>query len=245
VFSIIICGGDEAGRGAVIGPLVVSIVVVSKANERQLTEIGVRDSKLLSREKRELLFDKISKIALEVHYDCISPGDINNAMGKGISLNELEAVRFSKLFERTQNHSSTLYLDSPDVVAEKFGLRVNMYSAKPTRVQGIRSERKKGISYTRIIAEHKADSTYPVVSAASIIAKVTRDNQMKQLEKELDVVIGSGYPSDSKTIAAIKANIKQPEFKQHLREYWMTVEGIKQTRMTAFTEDSIETEVIS
>ncbi len=234
---MIICGGDEAGRGAVIGPLVVSIVVASKANEKRFAEIGVRDSKLLSREKRDFLFDKISKIALEVHYDSISPTDINNAMQKGISLNELEAVRFSKLLDRVENESSTLYLDSPDVVAEKFGLRVNMYSSKPTRVQGIRFERKKGISYTKIIAEHKADAKYPVVSAASIIAKVTRDNEIKKLEETLGMEIGSGYPSDAKTIGAVRANLKNPDFKEHVREYWSTVDGIKQMRMTAFTEE--------
>lgn len=221
------------------------MVVVSKANERKFVDIGVRDSKLLTREKREFLFDKINKIAMEVHFDCISPGEINNAMENGISLNELEAVRFSKLLDRVKNHSSTLYLDSPDVVAEKFGLRVNMYSSKSTRVQGIRSERKKGVSYTKIIAEHKADSTYPVVSAASIIAKVTRDNAMKALEESLGIEIGSGYPSDSKTITAIKKNIKNPEFKEHIREYWETIAGIKQTKMSSFTGGAVEAEAIA
>jgi ribonuclease HII len=240
---LIICGGDEAGRGAVLGPLVISIVVLNKGSEKRLADIGVRDSKLLSREKRELLFDKISRIALEVHHDSITPSDINNAMRNGISLNELEAVRFSKLFDRIENHSSTLYLDSPDVVAEKFGLRVNMYSTKPTHVRGVKSPREKGISYTNIIAEHKADSTYPVVSAASIIAKVTRDNAIKDLTEDLNIDIGSGYPSDSKTITAIKENIRDPRLKQHIREYWMTIEGIKQTRMTAFTEEVLESSV--
>jgi ribonuclease H2 subunit A len=56
-----------------------------------------------------------------------------------------------------------------------------------------------------IVVESKADSTYPVVSAASICAKVTRDKVLAEwnfLEKrEFSNVFGCGYPSDPKTKA--------------------------------------------
>ncbi len=194
----------------------------------------MRDSKLLSKERREELFKKINKEAAEVLVDLIYPEEINNAMQSNISLNELEAVRFSKLFERLENHTSILYLDSPDVIAPKFGMRVKIYSTKPTNVVGIKSEKEKGMKYTKIVAEHKADARYPVVSAASIIAKVTRDSAVKQLEDELGLVIGSGYPSDQKTIDAVKANYKSPDFRRHIREYWVTIDAIKQKTMEAF-----------
>ncbi len=155
-------------------------------------------------------------------------------MQNKISLNELEAVRFARLFERLQNHVSELYLDSPDVIAHKFGMRVNIYATKPTVVDGIKSTRIKGQKYTKIIAEHKADARYPVVSAASIIAKVTRDNAVRDIEESLGVKIGSGYPSDSTTVNAVKENLKDPEFKRQIREYWVTIDGIKQQKMDSF-----------
>jgi ribonuclease HII len=230
---MIICGGDEAGRGAVLGPLTVSIVAVKKSNERKLAEIGVRDSKLLRPEQRELLFKKINKLAQEVLISHISPKEINEAMQNKISLNELEAVHFSRLLDKVQSEVSTVYLDSPDVVQEKFGLRVNMYSQKPTAVSG-KTERKKGIKYTRIIAEHKADATYPVVSAASIMAKVSRDEAIRQLSIKLGIKLGSGYPSDYKTMEVVRRNLKNPEFKAQLREHWSTVDNIKQARIASF-----------
>ncbi len=234
MFSIIVSGGDEAGRGAVFGPLVISVVSISKDREKGLSEIGVRDSKLLSPARRAELYDKIKKAASEVLTDSIYPEDINRAMQNNISLNELEAVRFSKLFDQLQNHSSILYLDSPDVIAHKFGLRVNIYSSKPTVVDGVKADKEKGKQYTKVISEHKADARYPVVSAASIIAKVTRDNAVKELEEQLGISVGSGYPSDQKTINAVKANFKNAQFKKYIREYWVTIDAIKQQKMDSF-----------
>jgi ribonuclease HII len=218
----------------VFGPLVVSVVSITKDREKNLSEIGVRDSKLLSPARREDLYEKIKSAASEVLTDLIYPEDINRAMQNNISLNELEAVRFSKLFDLLENHSSILYLDSPDVIAHKFGLRVNIYSSKPTIVEGVKSGKEKGKHYTKIVAEHKADARYPVVSAASIIAKVTRDNAVRELEEQLGLDIGSGYPSDQKTIDAVKANFKDPQFKKYIREYWVTIDAIKQQKMDSF-----------
>ncbi|MGC8571893.1 MAG: ribonuclease HII [Candidatus Micrarchaeia archaeon] len=234
MFFIFICGGDEAGRGAVIGPLIVAIVATKKESEKKFSEIGVRDSKMLTRERREELYDKIKKASLASFVDSIQPEEINNAMKNGISLNELEAVHFAKLFDKLDKYISILYLDSPDVIEQKFGMRINIYSSKPTRVAGIKSERQKGIKYTKIISEHKADSRYPVVSAASIIAKVTRDYEIDKLSNELGIDLGSGYPSDQKTIEAIKANLKNENLMKHIRDRWITIEGIRQTRITNF-----------
>lgn len=231
---IIICGGDEAGRGAIIGPLVISLVSVKKSSMHLLSEIGVRDSKMLPDERRRSLFKEINEIASDVKVAKILPTEINDAMRNKISLNELEAVHFARLFDTIPQDISAVYLDSPDVVAEKFGIRFNMSSARPTKVDGIKGQPAKGIKCTKIIAEHKADSKYAVVSAASIIAKVTRDNEMKRLERELKMKIGSGYPSDQKTIDVIKKNLKNGALTQHIRDRWYTLERIRQTTLTNF-----------
>ena len=231
--SVILCGGDEAGRGAILGPLVISLVSIKKSSMHRLSEIGVRDSKMLSEKKRSLLFNEIMEIADDVKVDKILPSEINDAMKSKISLNELEAIRFARLFDTIEEEVSTLYLDSPDVIPEKFGVRFNLSAQRLTKVVGVKSD-SKGPGYTKIVSEHKADTKYPVVSAASIIAKVTRDREIARIEKLLKMPIGSGYPSDQKTIDMIKANLKSNKLKGHIREYWNTLEHIKQTKLTSF-----------
>lgn len=188
---------------------------------------------MLSKKKRENLFDEINDIALEVLVDRIFPSEINEAMQNNVSLNELEAIRFSKLHDSMKNKASIFYLDSPDVIQERFAMRVNMYSSKQTKPTEAFLMKQTGRA-TKIISEHKADARYPVVSAASIIAKVTRDQEIKDLEQALGFEIGSGYPSDTKTVEAVKKNMKNKEFIKHIREYWATVDIIKQTKMSSF-----------
>ena len=233
---MILCGGDEAGRGAVVGPLVISLVSVKKSSLHMLSEIGVRDSKLLTEKRRNNLYGLIEEIAHEIKVDRIMPAEINEAMHNNISLNELEAVHFARLFDSMKGDISTIYLDSPDVIAEKFGIRFSMSSAKSTKVAGIKSERHPETKQVRIVAEHKADARYPVVSASSIIAKVVRDREMKRVERTLKMHIGSGYPSDHYTISAIKANLKTGVLNGYLREYWATMDRIKQARLPAWEE---------
>jgi ribonuclease HII len=231
VVLIIVCGGDEAGRGALLGPLVVALVAAKERDVHKLTRIGVRDSKLLTRRQREMLFVAIHDMAVEVKVGVIEADEINQAMEDRISLNELEAVHFARLFDGLGSDVDGLYLDSPDVIAEKFGARVSMYSSKPTRLSGKRGAGREG---TRIVAEHKADARFPVVSAASIVAKVTRDNMITALSKELGVAVGSGYPSDGSTIDAVRANLHNRELMRHVRMHWSTMQGIKQTRLSSF-----------
>ncbi len=231
---IIQCGGDEAGRGAILGPLVISIVAVKSTSAHRFSEIGVRDSKMLSEKRRNQLYDEIVDIASDIQIGRIFPTEINEAMRNHISLNELEARHFAALFDQIKDDIGVVYLDSPDVIPERFGARFKMSSKKPTKVIGIKMPTAKGVRYTKIIAEHKADSRYPVVSAASIIAKVTRDREIKRLEKELKMKIGSGYPSDYKTINVITKNLRTGLLDEHIRQRWSTMERIKQTSLTSF-----------
>ncbi|MGC8538482.1 MAG: ribonuclease HII [Candidatus Micrarchaeia archaeon] len=229
--QIIIAGCDEAGRGAVLGPLVVGFASISKSKEKQLSSIGVRDSKLLTRRKREFLYDEISSIAEEVKAYQIKPEEINKAMRANISLNELEAIYFARMVDEAENVEK-VFVDSPDVIQEKFGIRISLLSKKPMKVDGIKSAVKKG--GIKIVSEHKADVKYPIVSAASIIAKVVRDREMDKLSDSLGIDLGSGYPSDRTTIDAIRANLTNAKLAEHIREKWKTLSVIRQMRMTEF-----------
>lgn len=234
--SIIVSGGDEAGRGAILGPLVISIVSVKSTSLHRLSAIGVRDSKMLSEKRRNQLYDEIKRVASDIKVDMIYPNEINEAMRNHISLNELEAVRFAALFDKIEHDVSSVYLDSPDVIEVRFGTRFKLSSTKQTKVVGVKDKSKptKGTMCTRIISEHKADSRYPVVSAASIIAKVTRDREIQRLEKALKIPLGSGYPSDHRTIEIIMKNLKSGILDGNIRERWSTMDRIKQTKLTNY-----------
>ncbi len=232
---IILCGGDEAGRGALLGPLVISLVAARKGAIGKFSKIGVRDSKLLSRTRREMLYEAINDIASDVEVGLITPAQINEAMANDVSLNELEATHFAQLFDRIEGDVDILYLDSPDVIADRFGVRVNMASKRPTKPAGMKQLKKAAeVNYTKIVAEHKADSRYAVVSAASIIAKVTRDKAMDAISAEIGIDLGSGYPSDEVTINAVKKNLDNGNLLKHVREHWATMANIKQSKLENF-----------
>lgn len=225
------CGGDEAGRGALVGPLVVALVVFKKGSDYKLSELGVRDSKLLSPKKRSKLYKIIKRSAAEVKVSKIYPEEINTYMKDNVSLNQLEALHFSKLVRNLKSSVDYIYLDSPDVVQEKFGLRVNtIILSKPKRTRSSTETPHRAT----IISEHKADVRYPIVSAASIIAKVVRDREMKKLERKLNMKIGSGYPSDADTIDAVRESLRGGPLNEHIRERWATMDRIRQVRIDAF-----------
>jgi ribonuclease HII len=98
---------------------------------------------------------------------------------------------------------------------------------------GVKSTKEKGVRYTRVIAEHKADVKVSCCLSSKHNSKShKRDREIKKLEKELKMHIGSGYPSDYKTIDIIKKNLKTGSLDGHIREKWSTMERVRQTKLT-------------
>ena len=156
------CGVDEAGRGPVIGPMVIAAVMVE--NDQALRALKVKDSKSLTRKKRDDLAPRIREIA-KVDMVVLSAEDIDLQREKE-TMNVLEARAFACLIERMGPDKAVL--DAADMVEARFGETVeSMMKCRP-----------------EMICEHKADINYPVVSAASIIAKNERDHLMDEIEKE-------------------------------------------------------------
>ena len=202
---MIICGVDDAGRGSVLGPLVIAGVSINKQNTKKLSSLGVKDSKKLSSKSRELLFKKIIDVVDDYYISKIPPRSIDANVRKHC-LNELEAKHMAKVVSKLNSDLS--YVDSCDVNPIRFGKKISELSDNlPVK------------SY------HHADSRFVVVSAASIIAKVTRDKAISKLQNTYD--LGSGYPSDSKTIMFItnfyKKNNILPNF---VRKSWKPVQKI-------------------
>lgn len=194
-----ICGIDEAGRGPLIGPMVVAAVAVN--DDSLLRHLNVKDSKKLKPSKRSELADAIRKIA-RIETIVIDVDEIDRAV-EIHCLNELEAEKFSELINRLRPQRA--YIDAADAVLERFRMMIS----------------KRLMCSTELICEHKADATYSVVSAASIIAKTMRDALMKRIEAELNRPIGSGYPSDPVTKAFLDEWIStKGELPPYTRRSW-------------------------
>ncbi len=184
---MLVCGVDDAGRGSVLGPLVIAGISIEQKNIKQLVKIGVKDSKQLSPQLREKLYEQILSLVEGYHVAKIPPKTIDKSVSKNL-LNQLEANYMAKVIKKLQANSS--YVDSCDVNPKRFGLYISNLA-------------KTG----KIISSHHADRKYPVVSAASIIAKVNRDREIEKLRK--NHTLGSGYPSDPKTMKFIKEWVSQ------------------------------------
>ena len=200
-----ICGIDDAGRGPMLGPLVIAGISLDKKNLRKLTSLGVKDSKTLSPKLRESLYKKIIDIVDDYYVAKISPRSIDASVKKHC-LNGLEAKYMAKVVSKLNPDVS--YVDSCDVNPTRFGKEISKLS-----------DNHKIKSY------HRADSRFVVVSAASILAKVTRDRAIAKLRKEHN--LGSGYPSDSVTVKFVtkyyKKNHEMPSF---VRKSWKPVQRI-------------------
>ncbi|MCL2712092.1 MAG: ribonuclease HII [Methanomassiliicoccaceae archaeon] len=195
------CGIDEAGRGPVMGPLVVASVFVD--NDEILKKIGVKDSKKLSPRTREIMYDQITEHAgyrtVIISAEEIDKKRMNDTM------NDIELQMF--VDSVIGNNVHTVYADCPDVNEYAFGSSLSLK-----------------LNNVKVIAKHKADDIYPVVSAASIIAKVTRDRMMNEIANEFKEEIGSGYPSDTITTDFIAKWIKENgNPPPHTRCSWETV----------------------
>ena len=197
-----VCGVDDAGRGSMLGPLVIAGVSMNKKNLRKLSLLGVRDSKRLSPRLREQLYKKIIKVADSYYIARIPPRSIDASVKKHC-LNDLEAKYMAKVVSKLGSDIS--YVDSCDVNPSRFGKKVSHLSGN-----------------YKIRSYHHADSRFVVVSAASILAKVSRDKAIAKLR--LDYNLGSGYPSDAKTVSFVmnfyKKNHIMPNF---VRKSWKPV----------------------
>ena len=209
---VLIAGLDEAGRGPVIGPLVMAGVLVKEEKLENLKNIGVKDSKLLSPLKRERLYDQIIDIAEDHVIIIVPPKEIDNALNSDdMNLNWLEAVKSAEIINKLK--PSKAVVDCPS-----------------NNIQAYSNYLKKRLTVKcDLVVEHKADLNYVESGAASILAKVTRDNEIEKLKKQCRIDFGSGYPSDPKTVKFLKENYdKYNFFRKSWASYKNDIDGKKQ-----------------
>lgn len=208
-------GVDEAGRGALLGPLVVAGVVVDEDGERELKKIGVKDSKKLTPKKREELAPKIEQIAKSVLVMRIQPCRIDKLRSEGINLDKIEAIKMAEII--SMSDAESVYVDS--------------LTHNPKKFTNLIAENLNGKN-PEMIVENYADETYPIVSAASIIAKVERDAAIQEIKDKVKVDFGVGYSHDERTVNFVEKLIKSrkplPSF---VRQSWMTTQLLKEASL--------------
>jgi ribonuclease HII len=218
--EVLIAGVDDAGRGAVIGPLVIAGVLLRHEDLQTLKELGVKDSKLLTPHRREVLAEEIREIVQKISVQKLRPSEVDTVVSSGRrlhKLNWLEAQTMAKVIEELK--PSLVYVDASDVLEERF--KQHILECLPFRVD--------------IVSEHKADRNYVAVSAASIIAKVERDGEIAILG-EAHGNFGSGYPSDQKTMNFLEHLMKtSQEYPDFVRKSWKPAKRVRDRRRSSQT----------
>ncbi|XP_045718879.1 ribonuclease H2 subunit A isoform X2 [Mirounga angustirostris] len=216
-----VLGVDEAGRGPVLGPMVYAICYCPLSRLAHLEALKVADSKTLSESERDRLFVKMEEDRDFVGWalDVLSPNLISTSMLGRVKYN------LNSLSHDTATGLVQYALDQGVKVAQVFVDTVGPPETYQARLQ----EQFPGIEVT---VKAKADALYPVVSAASICAKVARDQAVKNwhfVEKlqDLDADYGSGYPNDPKTKAWLRKHVEPVfGFPQFVRFSWRTAQSI-------------------
>jgi ribonuclease HII len=212
---MLVAGVDDAGRGSVIGSLVIAGVMMKDEDLPKLIELGVKDSKLLSPHRREILAAEIKQIAQKYSMIKLAPKEIDDVVQTGRKLhrlNRLEAQAMAKVIEMLKPEIA--YVDASDVLEERF--KRHILECLPFKVE--------------IVSEHKADRNYPIVSAASIIAKVERDKEIAELTNKYGD-LGCGYPADPKTISFLQQCLeKLGEYPDFVRKSWKPAKKAKSER---------------
>jgi ribonuclease HII len=205
-----IMGIDDAGRGPVLGPMILAGVLIEEAEEKIIDSWGAKDSKLLTPKKRFEIKEKIiSKFA---HFIVVSkPIEIDESS----NLNYLEAIKTSMIINHLMkdlDETVRVIVDCPSVNIESWSKDVFKLIEKKNLVD--------------LSCEHKADYNHKIVSAASILAKEKRESELVRLKHELDIDFGSGYPADPKTKEFIAEYFEDEKYKDIIRFSWNTVKRL-------------------
>jgi len=207
-----VAGVDEAGRGPAIGPLVVGGVLFDEETAKVLPSMGVKDSKKLSPKRRESLELEIMDLADSWAFFDLQPRTIDKVVNRGVvyrKLNYLEAMAMAKVIRDLAPHRAIV--DPADTVIDRFVGDIKRVIPPWIEVHG----------------ESHADDIYPVVSAASILAKVRRDRFVAELREEHGD-FGSGYSSDRKTVSFLESWFEdRDDCPPFMRCSWATIKRLR------------------
>jgi ribonuclease HII len=207
---MLILGIDDAGRGPLIGPMVLAGVLLKREDEKFLKNKGVDDSKVLEHKKRIELAKIIEEKAVDFETVVSSPIEIDEAVN-GINLNTLEAKKAADIIniikKDHKNDKIMVIIDCPSVNTDAWKLTLLRFVDSGENLE--------------IFCEHKADANHVSVSAASILAKVEREKQVDIIRQKYGD-FGSGYPSDPYTKEFLSKNGAKLKNSGIFRKTWST-----------------------
>ncbi|MFX0085608.1 MAG: hypothetical protein ACFFAU_08035 [Candidatus Hodarchaeota archaeon] len=227
-----VSGIDEAGRGSVFGPLIIVAVTLDLESLNHLKQNGLKDSKLFSglqgRKKRSELALTIQNIAIDTKIIEIRAVEIDRTLKNrpNDNLNLLEIRYIGKLLFQLSSSNITIdTLSTPEYTKNKLVFQLNRIyktikietkftSQDICRFSLIKNENSR----KEVLIAKNADKIYPIVSAASCVAKYLRDQRLRKIEKEYNIPsqsLGYGYPNkkDKKVMSFLKEY--QNEIKNH------------------------------
>jgi len=214
-----VAGIDEAGRGPIIGPLVICVAAIEEGRENELITVGVKDSKLLTEKQREDILKYLEKL-VKYEIKILEPSDVDEALNSSeTNLNWLEADHgaaiLNKLDVKLGGNIKRCIIDCPST-------NINAYKSYFSS----KTDNKE----TTLQVEHKADLNHVIVGAASIFAKVTREKELERLKKKYHVDFGSGYPSDPNTKKFLQENWNDPKLACLFRKTWETYKKLARSK---------------
>jgi len=212
---MLILGIDDAGRGPVIGPMIMAGCLIDDKIEKEFRKLGVKDSKLLQPKKREALAEIIRDKAITFEVRIIHPAEIDGRDGDGLNLNKIEAIKSAEIINAINEgfKQMKVIIDCPSP---------NITSWKNYLLKHI--EKKDNLI---VMCEHKADRNHIACGAASIIAKSTREAEVQKIKDKLGIDFGSGYTHDPITIKFLKDYHKKYKKDGIFRETWGTIANHK------------------
>ncbi len=203
-------GIDDAGRGPVIGPMVLAGCLIDEKTAKEFKKLGVKDSKQLTAKRREFLAEKIREQAETFEIELTYPTEIDGKNADGINLNDLEAIKVANIINKINKGYS------------KIKVVIDCPSVNITKWDDFLKTKIKNLSNLEISCEHKADKNHVSVSAASILAKSAREKEMDFLKEKYGDGIGSGYSSDQMTCKFLNDNLKKYDNDGIFRKTWDT-----------------------
>ncbi len=196
-------GVDEAGKGPVLGSMFAAAV---RAPPAALPE-GIDDSKRIAPSRRE----RLAATVRERGAVAVAEVPVERIDDPATDMNTLTVAAHAEALSGVASEGLAGTVDAGDVDADRFGRRV--------------AERVD--ADLDLAAAHGADGTDPLVGAASVVAKVTRDAHVADLAERYDAEVGSGYPSDPATRAFLRSYVeRERELPACARRSWSTCEDL-------------------
>ncbi len=211
--KMLILGIDDAGRGPVIGPMVLAGCLMKEDLTDLWRTAGVKDSKQVPKKKREELAEKIMKESKYFYVSITSASEIDSRLKSGMNLNHLEALKSAEIINA---------LNLGEMQKEKIKVVVDCPSPNTAAWRRTLMGYIEYQQNLEVLCEHKADVNHVACSAGSILAKTSRDHEIEKIKALLGVDFGSGYPSDPFTQKFLSENLEKYRKEGIFRESWQT-----------------------